>query len=90
MGNISNSDYPVLWQLKHSWNPNQPQHQSLFLNESGVNFELELYNIIKDKFDVGMSCITYSVFLHLYLRRLQILLTFNRLQVTCSVFSIAI
>ena len=21
MGNVCNTDYPVLWQFKHSWNP---------------------------------------------------------------------
>ena len=87
-GNISNYDWPVSWQLKRNWSPHQPQHQPIFSNELGVNFEFEFCNNIEDRFNGGMSCITYSVVLHVYLRRSQILLTFNRLQVIYSVFSI--
>ena len=90
MGNISTSDYLVLWQLKRSWSFYQPNRQPLFSNESGVNFEFEFCNNIEDKFNWGMSCITYSVVLHVYLRISQILFTFNRLQVMHSVFSIAL
>ena len=67
-----------LWQL---------QCQPLFSNNLGVNFEFEICNNIEDKFNRGMSCVTYYVALHVYIRRSQILLTFNRLQVMYSVFS---
>ena len=90
MGNISNSDYPVLWQLKRSWSPQQPHRQSLSLNESGVDFEFEFSNNIENKFSGCMSCITHFIVFHVYLRRSQMLLTFNRLQVMYRVFSIVL
>ena len=90
MGHISNSDYLVSWQPKRRWSPHQHQRQPLFSIESGVNFEFEFCNKIEDKCNGGMSCITYSVILHVYLIRPQILLTFNCLQVMYSVFSIVI
>ena len=37
-----------------------------------------------------MPCVTYSVALHVYLRRSQILLTFNILQVMYSIFYIVL
>ena len=64
MDNISNSDYPVLWQLKRSWRPHQPHRQPLFSNESGVNFEFEFCNNIEDKFNGGMPCITHFAVFH--------------------------
>ena len=79
-----------LWQLKRSWSPLQPHCQPLFSNKSGVNFDFEFCNNIEDEFNGGMSCITYSVALHVYLRRSRVLLTFNRLQVIYSVFSIVL
>ena len=90
MGNISNSDYPVLWQLKCSWSSHQHYRQPLFSNESGVDFEFQLCNNIEDKFYEVILCITYSVVLHVYLRRSQILLTFNRPQVMYSVIFIVL
>ena len=83
MDNISNSDYPVFWQLKRSWIPHQPHHQLLFSNELGCNN-------IEDKFNGCMPCITYSAVFHVYLRRSQILLIFNRLQVMHNVFSLVL
>ena len=90
MGNIFNSDYPVLWQLKRSWSPHQTHCQPLFSNESGVNFEFEFCNNIEDRFNRVMSYITDYVVLHVYLRRSRILLTFNKLQVMFSIFSIVL
>ena len=74
MGNVSNTEYPVLWQLKCNWSSHQPHRQHLFLNEWGGNFEFEFCNKIEDKFNRGMPYITHSAFLHDYLWRLQILL----------------
>ena len=90
MDNISNSDHPVLWQLKRSWIPHQPHRQLLFSNELGINFEFEFCNNIEDKFNGCMPCITYSSVLHVYLRRSQILLIFNRLQVMHNVFPLVL
>ena len=88
MGNVLNTDYPVSWQLKCCWRSHQPNHQPLFLNERGGNFEFEFCSNIEDKFNVDIPCITPSVALHAYLRRPRILLTFNRHQVMYTVFCI--
>ena len=56
MRNSSNSDYPVLCQLKQSWSSHQPHHQPFFSKELGVNFESQLCDKIEDKFNGGMSC----------------------------------
>ena len=88
MGNDSNTDYPLSWQLKCCWSPHQPNCQTLFLNEWCGKFEFEFCNNIKNKFNGGRPYITSSVVLHAYLRRSQILLTFHRHQVMRSVFCI--
>ena len=80
MGDVSNTDYPVSWQLKCCWSPHQPHRQPLLLNEWGGNFEFEFCNNIENEFIEGIPCITPSVVLHAYLRRSQILLTFNKHQ----------
>ena len=79
-----------LWQLKRSWGLHQPHCQPLFSNKLGVNFEFEFCNSVEDKANGVMSWITYSLALHVYLRRSQILLPFSRLQVMYSVFSIVL
>ena len=76
---------PQLWQFKRSQNPHQPDYQPFFSNNLGVNFEFEFCNNIEDKFNGGMSRITYYVALHVYLKGSQMLLTFNRLQLMYSV-----
>ena len=86
MGNVSNIDYPVSWQLKCCWSPHKPHRQFLFLNEWDGNFQFEFCNNIENKFNGGISCITPFVVLHAYLRRSQILLTFTWQQVMHSVF----
>ena len=91
MDNISNSDYSVSLQLKHSWSPHQPHCQPFFSNELGVNFEFEFCNNIWEKFNGVMSYITYSVVLHVHVRwRSQISLAFNRLQAMYSVLSVVL
>ena len=47
-GNISNSGYPVLWQLKRSWSHYQLHCQPFFSNEQGVNFKFEFCNSIEE------------------------------------------
>ena len=79
-----------LWQLKGTWRPHQLHCQPLFSNYADVNYEFEFCNNIEDKFNGGMSCITHYVALHVYLRISQILLTFNRIEVMHSVFSIVL
>ena len=70
------------------WQPHQPQYQTLFSNNLGVNFEFEFCSNIEHKFNGGMSCVTYHVAIHVYLWRSRMLLTCTRLQVMYSVFSI--
>ena len=88
MGNFSSTDYPVSWQLKCCWSPYQPHRQPLFLNEWVGYFEFEFCNNIENKFSGGITCITPSVALHAFLRRSEILLTFNRHRVMHTVFFI--
>ena len=88
MGNVSNTDYPVSWQLKCCWSPHKHHRQLLFLNERDGNFQFEFCNNIENKFNGGISCITPSVVLHAYIRRSKILLTFTWHQVMHSVFCI--
>ena len=88
MDNVSNTDYPVSWQLKSCWSPHQPHRQPLFLNDWGGHVEFEFCINIENKFKGGMPCITLSIALHAFLRRSQILLTFNRHQVMHIVFCI--
>ena len=40
---------------------------------------------MEDRFNEGMSCITHFVFLHIILRKSQILLTFSRQQMMYNV-----
>ena len=87
MDNVSNTDWPNLWQLNRSSSPHQSHRQPLFLNDWARNFEFEFCNNVENKCNRGRSCITHFVVLHAY-RRSQILLTFNRHQVMYSVFSI--
>ena len=82
--NIFSINYQVSWQLKCCWSPHEPR----FLNEWGGNFEFEFRNNIENKFNGGIPYITPSVVFHAYLRRSQILITFNRHQVMHSVFCI--
>ena len=56
MRNISNSDYPVLCQLKQSWSSHQPHHQPFFSKELGINFESQFCDKIEDTFNGGMPC----------------------------------
>ena len=65
MGNVSNTNYPVLRQLKHCWSTDQ----SLFLYEWGQNFELDFCKTIEDKFNGDIPCIAHSAFLHACLKR---------------------
>ena len=91
MGDVSNTDYPVLWQLKYSWNTHQPHHRLLILNEWGRNFEFEFCKNIEDKLNGSIPCITitYFVVIHACPRRSQVILTFNRHRTMYSVFCIA-
>ena len=75
-----------LWQLQRNLSPHQPHCQTFFSNNLGLNFEFEFCKNIEDKFNGGMPCITYYVALHVYIRRSQILLTFNRVQMMYSLF----
>ena len=63
-----------------------PRHLSP--NKWGGNFEFEFCKNIDDKFNGSMPCITHSVALYAYLRRLQILLTLSRHQMLQSLFCV--
>ena len=91
MGNVFNTDCPVIWHLKHHGNnphPTDPTPQSLFLNKWGVNSEFKFCQNTDDKVNGGMPCIIQIVVLHIYLKRSQILLTFSKHQLKSSLFCI--
>ena len=80
MGDVSNTDYLVLWKLKYSWSTHQPHRQPLILNEWGQNFEFEFCKNIEDKLNGSIPSITITIFfvIHACPRRSQVILTFNR------------
>lgn len=91
MGNVFNTDCPVIWHLKHHGNnphPTDPTPQFLFSNKWGVNFEFKFCQNTDYKVNGGMPCIIQIVVLHIYLKRSQILLTFSRHQLKSSLFCI--
>ena len=45
---------------------------------------------MEDKFNEGISCITHVAFLHVILRRSQMLLTFSRYQMMYNVYNVVL